>query len=58
MSDFNFSGQFKSGDYDVKLNISILSFKEDGVNILYAPALMYTKQEITWMEQNKVLKYL
>ncbi len=39
MSDFNFSGQFKSEDYEVKLHISVLSFKDGGVNIIYAPAL-------------------
>ncbi len=39
MSDFNFSGQFKSEDYEVKLHISVLSFKDCGVNVIYAPAL-------------------
>lgn len=39
MSNLIFKGNLKSGDKGIKTNLSLISFIEDGVHIIYSPAL-------------------
>lgn len=39
MSNLIFKGNLQSGDTGIKTNLSLLSFVEEGIHIIYSPAL-------------------